>query len=72
MAGKKGWVRDKGGKEHPENSILLAYTRKQQLEDRLGIHRHIDKCSHCLDKCGEFERSSIELGTLKQMQAGLD
>lgn len=72
MAGKKGWVRVKGGKEHPENSILLAYIRKQQLEDRLGIRRHIDECSRCLHKCDEFQRDSIELGTLKRMQARLD
>ena len=72
MAGKKGWVRVEGGKEHPENSILLAYTRKQQLEDRLGIRRHIDKCPRCLHKCSEFEYDSIELGTLKQIQAHLD
>jgi hypothetical protein len=72
MAGKKGWVRVEDGKEHPENSILLTYTRKQQLEDRLGIRRHIDQCSRCLDKCAEFEHDSIELGTLKQMQAHLD
>ena len=72
MAGKKGWVRVEGGKEHPESSILLAYTRKQQLEDRLGIRRHIEECPPCLDKCAQFERDSIELGTLKQVQAHLD
>jgi len=72
MAGKKGWVRGEGGKEHPENSILLAYTRKQQLEDRLGIRRHIDECPRCLQKCGEFERDSVALETLEQMQTRLD
>jgi hypothetical protein len=72
MAGKKGWVRVKVGKDHPENSILLAYTRKQQLEDQLGIRCHIDECPRCFHKCGEFERDSIELGTLKQIQAHLD
>ena len=72
MAGKKGWVRDKGGKEHPENSILLAYTRKQQLEDRLGIRRHIEQCPRCLHECSEFERTSALPGTLEQMQGCLD
>jgi hypothetical protein len=72
MAGKKGWVRVEDGKEHPENSILLAYTRKQQLEDRLEIRRHIDECPRCFHKCSEFEYDGIELGSLKQMQAHLD
>lgn len=72
MAGKKGWVRDEGGKEHPGNSILLAYTRKQQLEDRLEIRRHTEQCPRCLQLSSELEDASTVLGTLAEMQHHLD
>jgi hypothetical protein len=71
MAGKKGWVRDEGGKDHPDTSILLAYTRKQQLEDRLGIRRHVDECPRCLRTCSEYKRTDMVLEVLEQMQSDL-
>lgn len=71
MAGKKGWVRDEGGKDHPDTSILLAYTRKQQLEDRLGIRRHVDECPRCLRTCSEYKRTGMVLEVLEQMQSDL-
>lgn len=72
MAGKKGWVRDEGGKEHPENSTLLAYNRKQQLEDRLEIRRHTEQCPRCLQLSSELEDASTMLDTLASMQRHLD
>src|SRR5258706_6990879 len=71
MTGKKGWVRDEGGKDHPDNSILLAYTRKQQLEDRLGIRRHVDQCPRCLRTCSEYKRTGMALEVLGQMHSDL-
>ena len=71
MAGKKGWVRDEGGKDHPDTSILLAYTRKQQLEDRLRIRRHVDQCPRCLRTCSEYKRTDTVLEVLGQMQSDL-
>lgn len=71
MAGKKGWVRDEGGKDHPDTSILLAYTRKQQLEDRLGIRRHVEQCPCCLRTCSEYKRTGTALEVLGQMQSDL-
>ncbi len=71
MAGKKGWVRDEGGKDHPDTSILLAYTHKQQLEDRLGIRRHVDECPRCLRTCSEYKRTGMVLEVLEQMQSDL-
>ncbi len=71
MAGKKGWVRDEGGKDHPDNSILLAYTRKQQLEDRLGIRRHVDQCPRCLRTCSEYKRTGMVLEVLGRMHSDL-
>ncbi len=72
MAGKKGWVLDEGGKEHPEKSDLLAYNRGQQLEDTFNIHQHISQCPRCLDMSRKFEDASEVLGTLEQMQQHLD
>src|SRR5215472_5012624 len=71
MAGKKRWVRDENGKDHPGTSILLAYTCKQQLEDRLGIRRHIDQCPRCLSTCSEYKRAGMVLEVLGQMQSDL-
>src|SRR6266566_9621679 len=56
--------------EHPEDSILLAYLRKQQLEDRLKISRHIDveKCPRCLYKLNKLKQVSTTLDALGVMQ----
>ncbi len=69
MAGNTWWIPDKDGKKHPEDSILLAYVRGQQLEDRLRISRHInvEQCSRCRCKCNELVQVSATLDVLGQM-----
>jgi hypothetical protein len=68
MAGNTCWKPDKHGKEHPEDSSLLAYIR-QQLEDRSKIKQHIDieRCPRCLHRCSELEQVSKTLDVLGQM-----
>jgi hypothetical protein len=60
-------------REHLEDSILLAYLRRQQLEDRLSlrISRHIDieRCPRCLHKLDELAQVSATLEVLGQMQS---
>lgn len=69
MAGNTRWTRDKDGLEHPDDSDLLAYVRRQQLEDRLSIRRHIEQCPFCRRKCSMFASDSETLSVLARMRA---
>ena len=64
---------DTNTREHLEDSILLAYLRRQQLEDRLSLRitRHIDieRCPRCLHKLDELAQVSATLDVLGQMQS---
>ncbi len=66
MAGNTRWTSYNVVNEHPEDSILLAYLRKQQVRDRLTISQHIDveKCPRCLHKLNELEQVSATLDVL--------
>jgi hypothetical protein len=46
---------------HPDKSILLAYIRRQPLEDRLYIQQHIEHCERCSQQCDEYKRISSTL-----------
>src|SRR6266571_1137511 len=46
---------------HPDKSILLAYIRRQPLDDRLYIQQHIEYCEHCSQLCDEYKRISNTL-----------
>jgi hypothetical protein len=71
MASRTWWIRDEKGIEHPEDSVLLAYVRQQQLEDRLRIVQHIDgeRCPRCRQKCSEFVQISATLDVLGHIAA---
>src|SRR6266513_4929676 len=71
MASNTRWTSLNEVNEHPEDSILLAYLRKQQLEDRLKISRHIDveKCPRCLHKLNELKQVSATLEVLGKMRS---
>ena len=71
MASNTRWTSLNEVNEHPEDSILLAYLRKQQLEDRLKISRHIDveKCPRCLHKLNELKQVSATLEILGKMRS---
>jgi hypothetical protein len=72
MARKNGWVVDEVGKEHPENSMLLALER-QELDGPLAnqIRQHVFQCPRCLDMSRSFEDAADVLGTLETMQRSL-
>ncbi len=46
---------------HPDKSILLAYIRRQPLEDRLYIQQHIEHCERCSQLSDEYKRISSTL-----------
>ena len=46
---------------HPDKSILLAYIRRQPLDDRLDIQQHIEHCERCSQQCDEYKRLSSSL-----------
>ena len=71
MASNTRWTSFDDVNEHPEDSILLAYLRKQQLEDRLKISRHIDveQCPRCLHKLNELKQVSATLEVLGKMRS---
>ena len=56
--------------KHPDDSILLAYLRGQQLEFRSSVIQHIDidKCPRCLHKLNELKQVSDTLDTLGVMR----
>jgi hypothetical protein len=64
---------DNKTREHFEDSILLAYLRRQQLEDhlRLRISRHIDveQCPRCRHKLNELAQVSTTLNVLGRMSS---
>src|SRR5260370_13986218 len=69
MVSTTKWIQASDGKEHPEDSILLAYMRLQQVEDWPRINRHIDveQCPRCRRKCDELAQVSATLSVLRQM-----
>jgi len=71
MASNTRWTSFNDVNEHPEDSILLAYLRKQQLEDRLKISRHIDveQCPRCLHKLNELKQVSATLEVLGKIRS---
>jgi hypothetical protein len=71
MSGNSRWTSYNDINKHPEDSILLAYLRKQQFEDRLSVSQHIDveKCPRCLHKLNELKQVSDTLDTLRVMRS---
>ncbi len=58
-------------REHLEDSILLAYLRRQKLEDRLSLritrHIEIERCPRCLHKLDELAQVNATLEVLGRM-----
>jgi hypothetical protein len=58
-------------REHLEDSILLAYLRRQQLEDALSLlirqHVEIERCPRCLHKLDELAQVNATLDVLGRM-----
>jgi hypothetical protein len=59
-------------REHLEDSILLAYLRRQQLEDALSLlikqHVEIERCPRCLHKLEELAQVNATLDVLGRMR----
>ena len=74
MSGKTRWTRSSAGMEHPDDSILLAYTREQSLDEGgSSIHQHIDVCEKCCQRCIEYAKIGAELSeTLELFQRNQD
>jgi hypothetical protein len=71
MASNVRWISHKNVNEHPEDSILLAYLRGQELEVRSSIIQHIDveKCAVCLQKLNELKQVSTTLDVLGELRS---
>ena len=74
MSGQMRWSRSSVEMEHPDDSILLAYTRKQALDEGWSsIHHHIDTCKECYQRSMEYAQISTELSeTLEHFQSNQD
>jgi hypothetical protein len=55
MSGQVQWTRDSDGVAHPDDSILLAYTRHQSLgRSSPHIYQHIAGCGRCKLRCQDL------------------
>lgn len=55
----------------PDDSILLAYTRNQKIENPQNIRQHIQGCQTCRQKCDEYARLNATLDILASVQNNL-
>ncbi|GAC1381317.1 MAG: hypothetical protein NVS4B7_20100 [Ktedonobacteraceae bacterium] len=59
MSGKMQWSKDTDGMAHPDESMLLAYTRQQSLDGSWSaVQQHVNDCKHCLRRCNEYKQIS--------------
>src|SRR2546421_9481315 len=74
MSGQMRWSRSSVEMEHPDDSILLAYTREQALDEGWSsIRQHIDTCKECYQRSMEYAQISTELSeTLEHFQSNQD
>jgi hypothetical protein len=71
MASNTRWISYNHVNQHPEDSILLAYLRGQELEFRSSVIQHIErvKCPVCLQKLNELKQVSTTLDILGEMRS---
>lgn len=67
--GRASWEQQKGETEHPGDDLLLAYVRRQHLDNWIEIHKHILDCSDCRQKCLQYNQVSIQITSYMQAQA---
>src|SRR5690348_953500 len=74
MSGQTRWSQSSVAMEHPDDSILLAYTREQALDESWpGIEQHIDTCEKCSRRSLEYAQIGAELSeTLADFQHNQD
>ncbi len=71
MTSKRPWISYNNVNKHPEDSILLAYLRGQELELHSSILQHIEheKCPVCLQKLDELKQVSATLDVLASVRS---
>ena len=71
MIGNTRWISFNAVNKHPDDSILLAYLRGQELEVHSSVTQHIEieKCPRCLQKANELQEISITLDVLGDMRS---
>jgi hypothetical protein len=71
MAGNTRRITYNNVNKHPEDSILLAYLRGQELGVRPSVIQHIneEKCQRCLQKLNELEQVSATLDVLGDIRS---
>jgi hypothetical protein len=71
MTGNTRWISFNDVNKHPDDSILLAFLRGQELEVCSSVIQHIDieKCPVCLQKLNELNQVSATLDVLADMRS---
>ncbi len=66
---RASWEQQKGETEHPGDDLLLAYVRRQHLDNWIEIHKHIQSCPDCRQQCLQYNQVSIQITSYMQAQA---
>ncbi len=61
-------ARDEGGMAHPDDDLLLAYTRGQ-LDKKLEliVQQHMARCQGCRQKCIQYQEDNRKLDILAEI-----
>lgn len=50
------WIQDNEGNSHPDDSILLAYVRRQlSITEAREVNEHLPRCQTCPAKCAQLK-----------------
>lgn len=50
------WIQDNEGNRHPDDSILLAFVRRQlSIAEARAVNEHLARCQTCPVKCAQFK-----------------
>ena len=71
MTSTRRWNSHSNVKKHPDDSVLLAYLRRQKLETRASVIQHIEneKCQVCFHRLNELEQVTNALDVLQVMHS---
>lgn len=60
---------NEGSMAHPDDDVLLAYTR-EQLDKRLEliVQQHLKRCESCLQKCLQYQEDNRKLIVVHEMR----
>lgn len=66
MASSNEWKLDEHSVEHPEKHLLLAFIRRQSLDEREKIAQHLSRCDTCRETAKQLEMEIAPLLVFKQ------